>query len=147
MIRTFLSITILAELHFYAKRKARSAYRFVGKQPGSLSKALRDLQDAQSTSSPYRNPIYLAQEWNDALTTGAYPSQAQLAQRLGLSRARVSQVLSLLRLSPEVLKAVAGLGDPLPGPIVTERALRPLVKLPSEEQKRSATGAIDDLHL
>jgi hypothetical protein len=45
-------------------------------------------------------------------------------------------VLRLLRLAPEVLKAIAALGDPLPSPIVTERRLRPLVNLPQEEQRR-----------
>ena len=54
-----------------------------------------------------------------------------------MSRARVSQVLGLLeQLAPEVLTAIATLGDPLSGPIVSERMLRPLVKLPADEQKQ-----------
>jgi len=51
-------------------------------------------------------------------------------------RARVTQVLRLLKLSLEVLKAITALGDSLPSPIVTERRLRPIVNLPEEEQKR-----------
>ncbi len=84
----------------------------------------------------YRNPVYLAQEWQKALSNGDCSCPADLARKLGVSRARVTQVLRLLKLSPEVLKAIAGLGDPLPSPIVTARRLRPIVNLPEEEQKR-----------
>ena len=61
-------------------------------------------------------------------------SRAGLARRLGVSRTRVTQVLGLLELAPEAVDAVAGLGDPLPGPIVTERMLRRLRTLPSAGQ-------------
>ena len=50
--------------------------------------------------------------------------------------ARVTQVLGLLDLAPEVVEALAALGDPLPKPIVTERGLRSLLNLSSKEQKR-----------
>jgi hypothetical protein len=70
------------------------------------------------------------------LTSGGYASAAELARTLGMSRARVTQVLSLLRLHPEVLQQIAALGDPLPAPIVTERKLRDVSKLCATEQKR-----------
>ncbi len=70
------------------------------------------------------------------LAEGAYVSRAELARKLRVSRARVTQVLGLLDLVPEVLEAVVGLGDPLPRPIVTERMLRRLLKLSGEEQRR-----------
>jgi hypothetical protein len=84
----------------------------------------------------YRNPVILAQEWQQALAKGEYASPADLARHIGVSRARVTQILRLLKLSPEALEEVVALGDPLPSPIVTERSLRPLVDLPIEEQKR-----------
>ncbi len=84
----------------------------------------------------YRNPVYLAQEWQKALSNGDSSRPADLARKLGVSRARVTQVLRLLNLAPEVLKAIAALGDPLPSPIVTERRLRPIVNLPADEQRR-----------
>lgn len=43
-------------------------------------------------------------------------------------------MLALLELSPEVMHAIAALGDPLPRPIVTERMLRPLLKIPVDRQ-------------
>ncbi|MCG6534892.1 MAG: hypothetical protein L7F78_09415 [Syntrophales bacterium LBB04] len=89
-----------------------------------------------------RNPIYLAQEWQKALITGYYSSPADLARKLGVSRARVTQVLWLLNLTPEVLKTIAALGDPLSSPIVTERRLRPIVNLPPEEQIRRVVAIL-----
>ena len=69
------------------------------------------------------------------LSAGECASRADLARKLGRSRARVTQVLGLLELTPEVVEALAALGDPLPKPIVTERGLRSLLGLPAEEQK------------
>jgi len=83
----------------------------------------------------YRNPIAFAQEWQRALGNGDCSSPAELARKLGVSRARVTQVLRLLRLAPEVLEVLVSLGDPLSDPIVTERKLRPILNLPAEEQR------------
>jgi hypothetical protein len=84
----------------------------------------------------YRNPVTLAREWQKKLAGGECSSPAVLARRLGLSRARVTQVLQLLKLTPMVLAFVTDLGDPLPSPIVTERRLRSLANLTVEEQCR-----------
>jgi hypothetical protein len=83
----------------------------------------------------YRNPIFIARKWKKALEDGIYTSQADLARKVGISRARVTQILRLLKLAPEVQKVVAALGDPLPSPIITERRLRSVINLPVKEQK------------
>ena len=67
--------------------------------------------------------------------TGKYSSRAELARGLGVSRARVSQVLGVFDLASEVVEDIAALGDPLPGPVISERVLRPLLHLSFEEQK------------
>jgi hypothetical protein len=82
----------------------------------------------------YRNPIYLAREWLKALDTEEYPSPAALARYLKVSRARVTQILNLLKLSPEVIEMVSSLGDPLRSPVLAERRLRPLLGLVPEKQ-------------
>ena len=87
-------------------------------------------------SRTYRNPIFLAREWKKALETAKYPSQAALARELGVSRVRVTQILRLLKLSPEVLEKIAELGDPLISLIMTERKLRLLVNLARAEQRQ-----------
>ena len=82
----------------------------------------------------YRNPIYLAREWRRALEKGEYASLAALARELKLSRARVTQIMNILQLSPEVIDMISSLGDPIGYPIVTERKLRPLMGLPIKQQ-------------
>jgi hypothetical protein len=82
----------------------------------------------------YRNPITLAQEWQQALNSGQYSTQADFARKQGISRARVTQVFRLLNLAPEALNAIVALGDPLPSRILTERRLRSVINLSAEEQ-------------
>lgn len=95
--------------------------------------------DPPCTAAPfsrqYRNPIAVAQEWQRLLSTGVCVSRADLARQLGVTRARVTQVLSLLALTPEVIDGLTTLGDPLPGPTVSEHRLRALLKRPATEQK------------
>jgi ParB-like chromosome segregation protein Spo0J len=69
-------------------------------------------------------------------------SRAELARKLGVSRARVTQVLGLLNLSPKVLRKMSARGDPMERPVVTERQLRPLVRSKTEDQERLVTEAL-----
>jgi len=77
-----------------------------------------------------RNPVRVAREWHQGLRTGLFRSRAELARKVGVSRARVSQLLRLLRLAPRILLAFENLGDPLPAGVVTERRLRQVVNGP-----------------
>jgi hypothetical protein len=89
----------------------------------------------------------VAQEWQRMLSAGECASRADLARKLGVTRARVTQVLSLLDLAPEVVEALAALGDPLSRPIISERMLRPLLTLPAGEQKRALEGVCPTTNL
>jgi hypothetical protein len=44
-------------------------------------------------------------------------------------------MLRLLKLLPDIQQSVIRMGDPLTSPIMTERNLRPLAKLPRAERK------------
>jgi len=71
----------------------------------------------------YRNPIILAQEM--ALTMEYEElSKADLARRLGCSRARVTQLLNLLDLPKDLLLEIRSMGDHWDRQRVTERQLR-----------------------
>ena len=61
-------------------------------------------------------------------------SRAELARRLGISRARVSQVLGVLDLAPDVLEPLEHESGP---GIVSERSLRELRRL-------SVPGHVED---
>ena len=75
----------------------------------------------------YRNPIFLAREWKKMLESGEYASQTALVRKLGVSRARVNQMLPLLKLPPSVQDTVVRMGDPLSSRKMTERKLRALL--------------------
>jgi hypothetical protein len=75
-----------------------------------------------------------------------YTSQADLAHSLDLSRARVTQILNLLRLSPRVMGIVMDLGDPLPAPMVTERQLRRLINWTPRRQSKEFMILLGGIH-
>ena len=84
----------------------------------------------------YRNPILLAREWRKVLDDGKFASFAELSRDLKVSRARVTQILNLLKLAPNVVEMISSLGDPLRSPIISERRLRPLLKITAEKQAK-----------
>lgn len=84
----------------------------------------------------YRNPIFLAREWAEAIKAGNFRSQRAFAKAIGLSPARVSQVLGLLRLCQDAQETLDALGDPLYFRKDTERKLRQIANLPEKQQAR-----------
>ncbi len=89
----------------------------------------------------HRNPIALAREWRSIMDDAGL-SRSGISRQLGVSRARVTQVLRLLELAPVVLASVEGFGDPMSSPRKGERTLRPLVGLPTKEQAERLNSII-----
>ena len=79
-------------------------------------------------------------EWKALLESGEASSQAAIARREGISRARVTQVMGLLRLAPEIQERVLSLPDLVRRPAITERALRPMAM-----RKSTVSDALDML--
>ena len=73
-------------------------------------------------------------EWQRRLDSSERASKAELARQLGVTRANVTQVLSLLHLTPEVRSSILSLGDPMRGKGLGIHELRSLLHLPVEEQ-------------
>ena len=90
---------------------------------------------ANKTARIYRNPIYLAREYKQMIDSGQVKNQADLACKLDISRARVTQILRLLKLNRLIIQELEKLGDPLKLKIVTERMFRPYVNKSQQEQK------------
>jgi len=80
-----------------------------------------------------------ALEWQALLASGEAPNQAAIARRDGITRARVTQVMGLPRLAPEIKQQVLSLPDMVRRPAITERALRPIAQLedPGDQRARS----------
>ena len=66
---------------------------------------------------------------------GEVKSQSELAKLKCISRARVTQILRLLKFDSLIIQELVKLGDPLKSRIVTERMLRPYVNKSFREQK------------
>ena len=82
-----------------------------------------------------RNPIYLAREYKQMINNGQVKNQSGLARKLGISRVRIQQILSLLNLDFLIIQELEKLGDPLKSNIITKRMLRPYAKKLYQEQK------------
>jgi hypothetical protein len=92
-------------------------------------------------------------EWQALLASGEAPNQAAIARQEGITRARVTQVMGMLRLAPEIQEHVLSLPD-LPAatgaaqagmarrPAITERALRPIAQMADHTAQRSAFAAL-----
>ena len=76
------------------------------------------------------------------INDGRVASRKELAQTLGVSRARVSQMLGLLKLDPSVIDATVQLGDPMSERIVFERSLRGLAGIKRDQQAQWVTRVL-----
>ena len=71
----------------------------------------------------YRNPLIYAQELAEEIRREGL-TQAELALKHGISRARVNQWLSLLKLPGKEIRRILSIGDNWDRRLVTERGLR-----------------------
>lgn len=79
-----------------------------------------------------------AQAWRAILESGEVANQAEIARREGVTRARVTQVIGLLRLAPEIHESVFSMPKTIRRPRLTELALRSVARL----QTRSTTRRV-----
>lgn len=70
----------------------------------------------------------MAIEWRRQIDTGEVRNKTEIARREGITRARVTQVMGLLRLAPEIQDKILSFPDTL-RPLLTERTLRPIVSI------------------
>ena len=83
----------------------------------------------------WTSPLHEAHRYASILKSDpVVKTQADLAREMGVSRVRVTQVLNLLRLAPEVQERLLRLEDPKAVRFFSERRLRPLI--PIEDPRR-----------
>lgn len=75
----------------------------------------------------YRNPINLAREYKEMIDKGKVKNQAELAKTKGISRARVTQILNLLRFDKTIIDNLEQIGDPMDKKVISERKLRKII--------------------
>jgi hypothetical protein len=64
------------------------------------------------------------------IETNEVKNQSGLAEKLGISRARVSQVLNILKLDEKLILAIEQLGDPIHGKTISICMLNKYMKNP-----------------
>ncbi len=58
------------------------------------------------------------------IDSGKAKNQAELARIKGLSRARITQLLNLLKLDKNIIGNLEQIGDPMDKKVISERGLR-----------------------
>jgi hypothetical protein len=86
--------------------------------------------------------LAMAEEFQRLLDAGEARNRADLARRFRLTRARVTQLMNLLKLDPLILAYVKSLPPGTPTKEVTERGLRTLVRLAVSKQVPSAKNML-----
>jgi len=76
-----------------------------------------------------------ALEWQARLESGDIANQAAIASQEGITRARVTQVMALLKLAPEIQQHIRSMPRMRGRPTITERALRSIAQADEQEQK------------
>jgi hypothetical protein len=112
-----------------ARVRGRKA-RFVAEEPCERSEVVRRPAKAAQL-------LALAHHLREAIETGLLPDGASVARTLGFTRARISQILDLTLLAPDIQEAVLAL-EAVDGtePPVNERVLRGVVHAASWREQR-----------
>jgi hypothetical protein len=83
----------------------------------------------------HTSPLLEARRYSRILKNDPFvKTQADLAREMGVSRVRITQVMNLLKLAPEVQEQLLRLEDDKAVRFFRERRLRPLIQL--EDPKR-----------
>jgi hypothetical protein len=82
--------------------------------------------------------LALAHRLQAAVDRGDYRDRAELARQLGFTRARVTQLLDLCLLAPDIQEAVLGLEAVDGAEPMSERSLRVVVRAGSWVEQRAA---------
>jgi len=91
---------------------------------------------------PVVETLRKALEWRRQLDAGEVANQATIARREGATRARVTQVLMLLRLAPGIQERILDMPKSVKPPRISERRLRPVAHMGDEEHQLTAFNAI-----
>lgn len=83
-----------------------------------------------------------AERFQALLDAGEARNRADLAHRFRLTRARVTPLMDLLLLHPMILAYVKSLPPGTPTRLVTERALRPIVRTTISKQVAAAARMV-----
>ena len=71
----------------------------------------------------------MAKEYREMIDIGEVKNKAELAIIKGISRARVTQIINLLKLDKSIIDNLKQIGDPMNRKLISERILRKIIHL------------------
>ncbi|MEW5692798.1 MAG: hypothetical protein AB1765_05835 [Candidatus Hydrogenedentota bacterium] len=77
----------------------------------------------------YECPLLEARRYENLFKAPFIKTQSDIAREMGITRARVSQIMALLKLAPEIQKALLSLQEQKTIRFFSERRLRPLLNI------------------
>ena len=80
--------------------------------------------------------LALAHRWNRLVEEGVVANHAEIARMMGLSRARVTQIMDLLYLAPEIQEYILSSSTDGSQKVIPERAVRSITRLPIWKDQR-----------
>ena len=107
--------------------------------------ARRRQQLAQRHPATVARRLALAHRIADEIHAGLYADQADVALRHGLTRARLTQLMNLLLLAPDIQEEVLALEFPAGREPITERTLRRVFESLVWEDQRVRWAELRDL--
>ncbi len=75
-----------------------------------------------------------AEMWQALLDSGELKTRVEIAKRFGVAAGRVSNIMNLLKLAPEIQQTIRELPVGTPRRVMSEHGLRELARLPMGEQ-------------
>ena len=98
------------------------------------------LSDDDVSPAPKVHPhaIHIALEWRRCLRTEPNLTMAELARRQGVSRARVTQIMNLLRLPQPIVRELQSITSEKQAQRVSKRVLRRIARLESPADQLKA---------
>lgn len=102
----------------------------------------------EAPCAPARRParvavmLALAHKIQEAIARGHVLDQAEVARRLGFTRARLTQLLNLLALAPDIQEHLLELEAVDSVEPISERALRAVARVASWDEQRTRWGGL-----
>ncbi|MFC1715298.1 hypothetical protein ACFL6S_16635 [Candidatus Poribacteria bacterium] len=102
-------------------------------EPGERGIVPSDGLKVMEQNHKWQNPLRLALGYQTLLENGK--TKADIARMMGSSRARVTQIMSLLELHPDIQKYLNDTKNDLDAKLLTERKLRGIAAIRSSEDQ------------
>ena len=100
-----------------------TSYKEKTLQKSPIEEGLND-NKIHEVNKPKKHIIHKAIEWKRMLDTRSVKSYSEIAEKEGFTRARVTQIMNLMKLPPDWKTFLAGLDDPKDIRKYSERRLR-----------------------